>query len=228
MLAGFAPVPSAGWMVVAQRSLKVTLAGMDQQMLAVARHSFPFFLLIVLMVWVVSRWLSKPLWQLARSAKSLEQADSHRQISSISAWYFEAAQLKRALLQGLAGLNKKLGQLSLENITDPLTGLVNRRGMQLTLDSWQKLEQPFAVISGDIDHFKRINDVYGHDAGDRALQFIAQRIQSALRPTMWLAGWAVKSLSCSCPIPMPSKPTMWLSACAAILSRVLVRILVNP
>ena len=41
------------------------------------------------------------------------------------------------MLRGLAGLNRKLGKLSLENITDPLTGLINRRGMQAALNEWE-------------------------------------------------------------------------------------------
>lgn len=182
MLAGYAPVPSAGWGVVTQRSLKATLAGMDQKMLAVAQYTFPFFLLIMLLVWVVSRWISQPLWQLARSAEDLGQADMNRQIANISAWYFEAAQMKRALLRGLAGLNKKMGQLNLENITDPLTGLLNRRGMQIALDEWAQTGQSFSVIMGDIDHFKAINDKYGHDAGDGVLIAFSAHLQALSRP----------------------------------------------
>lgn len=152
-------------------------------MLIVARHSFPFFMLVVLVVWLVSRWIAKPLWQLARSAENLDKPDMHTQISKISGWYFEVSQLKQALLNGLAGLNHKMGKLNLDNITDPLTALVNRRGMQAALDNWQQVQQPFSVITGDIDHFKRINDQFGHDVGDKVLQFLAQHMHDALRPT---------------------------------------------
>jgi diguanylate cyclase (GGDEF)-like protein len=155
---------------------------MDQQMLAVAKYSFPFFVLIVWLVWVVSRWISRPLWQLAHSAGYLDRPDVKADISNVSVWYFEAAQLKRAMLRGLAGLNRKIGQLSLENITDPLTGLVNRRGMQAMLDEWEEAEQPFSIIMADIDYFKRINDQFGHDVGDQVLQFLAQRMQESSRP----------------------------------------------
>ncbi len=182
MLAGYAPVSTAGWGVVTQRSLKATLSGMNQQMLFVAKYSFPFFVLIMFVVWVVSRWISKPLWQLARSAEYLDDPDVNTQIANISVWYFEASQLKRAMLRGLAGLNKKIGKLSLENITDPLTGLINRRGMQVTLDEWAQMRQPFSVIMGDIDHFKHINDEYGHHVGDEVLQFLAKHMQESSRP----------------------------------------------
>lgn len=182
MLAGYAPVRSAEWGVVTQRSLAATLSGMDQQMLAVAKYSFPFFVLIVWLVWLVSRWISRPLWQLAHSAEHLDRPDVKTDISGVAVWYFEAVQLKRAMLRGLAGLNKKIGQLSLENITDPLTGLVNRRGMQAMLDEWEEAEQPFSIIMADIDYFKRINDQFGHDVGDQVLQFLAQLMQESSRP----------------------------------------------
>ena len=182
MLAGYAYVPSAGWGVVAQRTLDATLQGMDKQMLAVAKYSFPFFVIIVWFAWVISRWISSPLWQLASSAADLDEPDMDANISKISVWYFEASQLKRAMLRGLAGLNKKMGKLNLETITDPLTGLINRRGMQIALDEWERQEQPFSVIVADIDHFKRINDEFGHDVGDRVLQTLAQHMQAASRP----------------------------------------------
>ena len=182
MLAGYAHVPSAGWGVVAQRSLAATLSGMNQQMLVVAKYSFPFFVLIMWVVWLVSRWISKPLWRLARNAEHLDKLDAKANISSISAWYFEAAQLKRAMLRGLAGLNRKIGQLSLENITDPLTGLINRRGMQAMLDELEAAQQSFSIIMADIDYFKRINDEFGHDVGDEVLKCLAQHIQESSRP----------------------------------------------
>ena len=182
MLAGYAPVTSSGWGVVVQRSLQATLADMNQQMLVVAQYSFPFFIVIMIVLWVVSRWITKPLWQLAQSAKALDAPDASRTITAIDGWYFEAFQIKNAILQGLASINRKMGKLNLENITDPLTNLVNRRGMEIALDEWQALQQPFAVIMADIDHFKVINDSYGHDIGDEVLQFLAQQLHDLSRP----------------------------------------------
>ncbi|MFZ2988230.1 diguanylate cyclase [Ideonella sp.] len=68
---------------------------------------------------------------------------------------------------------------------DPLTGLLNRRAMSLVLEAeWQRqkrLGMPFSVLSLDLDHFKQINDQHGHEAGDRVLQALTQRIQPELR-----------------------------------------------
>lgn len=113
-------------------------------------HSvFELELSFMIVLWVVSRWITKPLWQLAQSAKALDAPDATRTIMAVHGWYFEAFQIKNAILQGLASINRKMGKLNLENITDPLTNLVNRRGMEIALDEWQALQQPFAVIMAD-------------------------------------------------------------------------------
>ncbi len=70
-------------------------------------------------------------------------------------------------------------------VTDGLTGLHNRRFMSMHLE--QSLEQAIrhertlAVLIADMDHFKMVNDTYGHDAGDAVLRQLADRIRSAVR-----------------------------------------------
>ncbi|MEM8726463.1 MAG: sensor domain-containing diguanylate cyclase [Pseudomonadota bacterium] len=62
--------------------------------------------------------------------------------------------------------------------TDPLTGLANRRRVMAALDKIvvhaHRYSQPLSLIVFDIDHFKAVNDTYGHPQGDRVLQQIAQ------------------------------------------------------
>ncbi|KEK26849.1 MULTISPECIES: GGDEF domain-containing protein [Shewanella] len=68
---------------------------------------------------------------------------------------------------------------------DQLTGLWNRRAMQKRLTTthqrWQKNAEPYSVILLDLDHFKHINDHYGHDVGDLALLTAARLFNSVLR-----------------------------------------------
>ncbi len=70
-------------------------------------------------------------------------------------------------------------------IQDPLTGLYNRRYAMPHLariaERAAKTGQPFAVMMIDLDHFKQINDTYGHAAGDAVLLEVAARLQNALR-----------------------------------------------
>jgi len=71
-------------------------------------------------------------------------------------------------------------------LTDVLTGLNNRRQVMERLDEeFQRavrLGESICLISIDIDHFKRINDTYGHPFGDLVLKSVADRMQSGVRP----------------------------------------------
>lgn len=77
-------------------------------------------------------------------------------------------------------------RLQVQALRDPLTGLHNRR----FADEWLHQEtartdrhgRTLGVIMTDVDHFKQVNDVYGHDAGDAVLKAIAETFESALRP----------------------------------------------
>ncbi len=77
-------------------------------------------------------------------------------------------------------------QQSLElALTDPLTGLYNRRYMETHIETLaeraRQSHRPFSLVMLDIDHFKPVNDTYGHDAGDEVLREFALRIQHNLR-----------------------------------------------
>lgn len=70
-------------------------------------------------------------------------------------------------------------------ITDPVTGLFNRRRFEEVLaqeyERYCRYGTPFACLMIDVDHFKRINDTYGHDVGDLILRETAQTIQGQTR-----------------------------------------------
>jgi len=87
-------------------------------------------------------------------------------------------------ISDLKGVEEELRALS---VTDSLTGIHNRRYFQerlkVELDRAQRDKQDLAVIMLDIDHFKRINDQYGHAVGDHVLRSLCQRIGQRLRRT---------------------------------------------
>jgi diguanylate cyclase (GGDEF)-like protein/PAS domain S-box-containing protein len=64
---------------------------------------------------------------------------------------------------------------------DELTGLANRRAILAALDQRLTARQATAVIFLDLNHFKAVNDTYGHDAGDEVLRTVALRLTAALR-----------------------------------------------
>ena len=69
--------------------------------------------------------------------------------------------------------------------TDPLTGMLNRRGFEerfaLEIDRTARTGQPFALLLADIDHFKALNDEFGHIAGDDALAAIGEALRGRCR-----------------------------------------------
>jgi len=72
------------------------------------------------------------------------------------------------------------------SVIDQLTGLYNRRYMMNQLHQFMQRSvmggRPVSVMMADIDHFKSVNDTYGHDAGDEVLQEIATRLRENVRP----------------------------------------------
>jgi two-component system cell cycle response regulator len=88
-------------------------------------------------------------------------------------------------------LGDTLEQLRLLSIHDGLTGLKNRREFErLLTEEWQRcarFERPFALAVCDIDHFKRINDTYGHAAGDVVLKHVAGLLAGQVRTVDHLA-----------------------------------------
>lgn len=83
-------------------------------------------------------------------------------------------------------LSEKLGLAERAAITDPLTGVLNRRG---TIELLERLQgeartagSALALAMIDIDHFKRVNDRFGHALGDDVLRFVARHLADKLAP----------------------------------------------
>lgn len=75
------------------------------------------------------------------------------------------------------------------SLTDPLTGLMNRLGLERQLLKWDQDDQPASVVLIDIDHFKAVNDRYGHDVGDRVLSTFAKVLRNNLKETDSVCRW---------------------------------------
>lgn len=88
-------------------------------------------------------------------------------------------------------LRASLIQQQLRAQMDTLTGVANREAYRLRLDyefaRWQRYQTPLSLIVGDIDHFKRINDRFGHSTGDKVLRAVARILQANMRKTDLLA-----------------------------------------
>lgn len=92
--------------------------------------------------------------------------------------------------QNLRDVNNKLRQMA---STDTLTSLPNRRTMNEHLTmlayNYERSNQPFVIAIADIDLFKKINDTYGHDAGDYILQSVSAIFRNTMEGNGMVARW---------------------------------------
>ncbi len=102
--------------------------------------------------------------------------------------------LKKALVKmkkKILFANDQSKKLAQELLTDPLTEIYNRRAYDRRIDEEMKrylrYKNVFSLLLFDVDHFKKINDQYGHAIGDKCLKEIINRIKPALRDADFLA-----------------------------------------
>lgn len=91
-------------------------------------------------------------------------------------------------LEGLAmqagariGVLRAMSRTQLQASTDSLTGLLNRRALEEEVRRLHDEAAPYAVTMADLDEFKRLNDTFGHETGDRALRLFAKTLRDAVR-----------------------------------------------
>ncbi|WP_348011485.1 GGDEF domain-containing protein [Roseateles sp.] len=81
---------------------------------------------------------------------------------------------------------------------DELTGVLNRRGMEQSLDDFEEACQGMTLVMLDIDHFKRVNDRLGHDCGDEVLKRVAAVVAANLRASDVFGRWGGEEFLIAC------------------------------
>jgi diguanylate cyclase len=93
--------------------------------------------------------------------------------------------------QETEGLQARVQSAHEQALTDALTGIPNRQAYDERIEQefarWKRFETPLALLVWDVDYFKKINDTYGHMAGDKVLQAIARVLGGHIRETDFLA-----------------------------------------
>ena len=150
MLAGYAPVSLTGWGIIAQRPAELTLSALANQIQSVFIKTLPIVVLTLFVIWVSSFFISKPLWQLASVVKNYEKnASTEQSLQHVKPWYFEASHLKHSLLGTFTTISDTIDQLHLDTLTDSLTGLLNRRGVDKAIEDFHSQSIPFSVLALD-------------------------------------------------------------------------------
>ncbi len=87
------------------------------------------------------------------------------------------------------GVLRAFERSEVQATTDPLTGLLNRRTLEDQVSVLLRRNIGMAVAYLDLDHFKRLNDTFGHEAGDRALRLFAKTLRDSARKEDLVSRW---------------------------------------
>ncbi|RKS44804.1 diguanylate cyclase (GGDEF)-like protein [Paracoccus pantotrophus] len=124
---------------------------------------------------------------LSAAVQKFGLTDSDFPPSDLAMEFLFLHEANRAALLELSRINTSLEgarqSAQILSITDPLTGLLNRRGFDVVFSRAfdARARNPFALVHLDLDHFKQVNDRFGHAAGDRVLVEVASVLASGVR-----------------------------------------------
>lgn len=181
MLAAYSPIESTNWGVISQRPLDVTIRPAGELGFKMFLSTIPLLVLSIFIVLFAANRIAKPLQRLALITESSSKNNEEQALKQVDGWYYEAFQLKNALLNSLSTLYEQVDLLKDQSTIDPLTGLMNRRAMDALLKQWTLEKLAYAVVMVDLDGFKKVNDTYGHAVGDEVLKFLANIMQEVMR-----------------------------------------------
>ncbi len=126
--------------------------------------------------------------ELKRSREKLEEINAELQKELLA-----GMELSEELERSKKELQRANQQLHAMATTDPLTGMMNRRRMLDFLEyeatRMRRTENPYSVLMCDIDHFKSVNDTYGHETGDGILKRVAEVLREGVREQDKAARW---------------------------------------
>ena len=170
-LAGYTYIKKSEWGVVSQTPFSSAIKPLSGIMFTIFTFSLPLILIIIVIAFYVSTKLASPLRKLA--IYTMRGKDDHELSLDIPTWYFEAKQLTETIDSYRIQQEETVDIMKILSVTDSLTGLKNRRYGDFLLEELLNHKIAFSLIMIDIDHFKKINDTFGHIAGDEVLKFIA-------------------------------------------------------
>lgn len=123
----------------------------------------------------------------SQAAISLENAKVYQELEELN------KNLEQKVLERTKEINDKNVELQVLSVTDQLTGLYNRRHIEQTIrdeiSRSTRYQVPLSLILFDIDHFKKVNDTFGHDVGDNVLRSVAEVLKENTRKSDMAGRW---------------------------------------
>ncbi|WP_186671731.1 sensor domain-containing diguanylate cyclase [Sporosarcina sp. BP05] len=180
-LAGYTNIKSSRWGVVSQTPYETSVKPLKGMIYKMLLYALPFVLFFFLLTIILTERLSSPLRKLAMFSAKLKDNEEQNQYADIPTWYFEAKQLNETIHEYARSQQLRVEDYKERSYTDPLTGLKNRRYGDKVTTRWTSDKKQFSIIMIDIDHFKVVNDNYGHHIGDEVLKYLAKKMSDIVR-----------------------------------------------
>lgn len=177
-LAGFTFIKKSEWGVVSQTPYNSSLGPLIGLMMKMSLYSLPFVLLFFFLAYQLSTKLASPLKKLAMNTLIQENDATNEKAHElhIPTWYFEAKQLTETIENYRRIQEETVANFKHQSLTDPMTGLKNRRYSELFFADLMEKNKLFSIIMIDIDHFKQVNDEFGHNVGDEVIKFLTSEM----------------------------------------------------
>lgn len=203
------------WQIVVRQPLKTALQPIYPLRLRLAALGLAATLMFTLVAMRLAQSVSRPLEQLAAAARQIERREgvpqypANTHVREVAQLIHSMQSMAKSLLQrehdlqtsnqtlelqvlqrteALAAATRQLEELATR---DTLTGLYNRRRLEEKLadcmQSGKRVGRGFSVLVLDADHFRRVNDSYGHSAGDAVLRQLARMLIEHTRTTDFVA-----------------------------------------
>lgn len=179
-LIGYASLQQADWKVFISGTSESVSHILSETIIKAFWFTLTIIILTIGIVTFFSGRISRPLEKLANFTRTNDSEKALKQLAQLKPSYHEAERLREAVSQHLVMMTRQVSLLSDEAMTDPLTGLYNRKGFSSRILEHEQTDD-HAVIAIDIDHFKNINDRYGHDAGDTVLVSLSKLLRLLTR-----------------------------------------------
>jgi diguanylate cyclase (GGDEF)-like protein len=187
MLGGSVSLERGGWKLVREEPASAVLAGYRRQAMWVALGTLATIILISPLVLRLCRGLEEPLETLSRYARELRSGGYEETCTLASPQDMprELAELFEAFSDMACEVRAHISAIERLSVQDDLTGLYNRRflfsgGLKL-ISAALRAGQSCACLMLDVDHFKRVNDTFGHQAGDQVLAHLGNLLAGVVR-----------------------------------------------
>lgn len=178
---GYAYNMKSSWGVIVQTPASVISVPLRELLQKSILLSLPLLLITLAAGWIITYLAVRPLQVLADYSNRMVDDWRSEALPPIRSGTYEVKVLYQSIRFTTRQLQKYIVKLKNETALDGLTGLANRRNFDSTLETWCIGDESFAMVMLDIDHFKRVNDTYGHLTGDRVMQFLAVTMRNVSR-----------------------------------------------